>query len=223
MNNFLTIAIDGPASSGKSTVSKQIAKDLNLVYIDTGAMYRALTLAAIRQDIDFGDELKLAELLENIAISFEPSENGQLVFINGEDITQAIRSSEVTNNVSQVSFHESVRSELVKRQRELANSKSVIMDGRDIGTVVLPNANVKIFLVASVKERAERRYKENLERGINTSFEELTEEIVKRDEKDSNRKISPLKQAEDAVKLDTTGLTIPEVVKKIKQIIEKTK
>lgn len=223
MNNFLTIAIDGPASSGKSTVSKQIAKDLNLVYIDTGAMYRALTLVAIRKNVDFGDEIKLAKLLGNMAISFEPSATGQLVFINGEDVTQAIRSSEVTNNVSQVSFHASIRNELVKRQRELANYKSVIMDGRDIGTVVLPNANVKIFLVASVKERAERRYKENLERGINTSFEALTEEIIKRDKKDSSRDISPLKQAEDAVKVDTTGLTIPEVVGKIKQIIQKTK
>lgn len=223
MNNFLTIAIDGPASSGKSTVSKQIAKELNLVYIDTGAMYRALTLVAIRKNVDFGDEIKLAKLLGNMAISFEPSATGQLVFINGEDVTQAIRSSEVTNNVSQVSFHASIRNELVKRQRELANYKSVIMDGRDIGTVVLPNANVKIFLVASVKERAERRYKENLERGINTSFEALTEEIIKRDKKDSSRDISPLKQAEDAVKVDTTGLTIPEVVGKIKQIIQKTK
>ena len=216
----LKIAIDGPASSGKSTVAKLLAEEFNLLYVDTGAMYRSLTYAALQTDTPVHDEEKLVDLLDQTKISFKRVAKGQLVYVNDQEVTNQIRENDVTNNVSMVSSFEKVREELVHQQREIAKDSGVVMDGRDIGTVVLPRADVKIFLVASVEERAERRYLENKEKGIASSLEKIKEEIQVRDEFDSNRKVSPLKQAEDAILLDTTSLSIIEVVQKCKDIIE---
>lgn len=214
------IAIDGPASSGKSTIAKRLADIYDLVYIDTGAMYRSLTYLALQNNISVEDESKLMGLLGKTEIVLERKDEGQSVLVNGEDITDAIRQNDVTNNVSVVSSYSSVRKELVKRQQEMAQHVGVVMDGRDIGTVVLPDAEVKIYLVASVEERAERRYLENKQKGIETDYEQLKEEIIARDYYDMNREVSPLEQAEDAIRLDTTGLTIEEVVNKCQIIIK---
>ena len=224
MNNNLKIAIDGPASSGKSTIAKLLADKYQLVYVDTGAMYRTLTYLALKKEVEVDDEEGLVQLLKDIEITFKRLPNRQLVFANEEDVTEEIRQHDVTNNVSIVSSFSKVREELVNRQQVIAEESGVVMDGRDIGTVVLPNADVKIFLVASVLERAERRYLENKENGIESDFERLKQEIIARDEYDSNREVSPLKQAEDAIRLDTTSLGILEVVNKCVEIInEKTK
>jgi cytidylate kinase len=219
-SNF-SIAIDGPASSGKSTIAKILADDYQLVYVDTGAMYRTLTYLALKNNVPVNDEKRLIELLDNVKITFEKQADGQLVFANDEDVTEAIRQNDVTNNVSEVSSFSKVREELVQRQQDIAENTGVVMDGRDIGTTVLPQAEIKIFLVASVEERAERRYLEHKEKGIDSDFERLKQEIQDRDEYDSNREISPLKQAKDAIRLDTTSLSIPEVVEKCKEIIDK--
>ena len=216
----MQVAIDGPASSGKSTISKWIAKETGFLYLDTGAMYRATTLAFLRNNISVDDASAIDELLENLVISFKNTEDGQLVFLNGEDVTREIRDLEVTRNVSEVSAIKAVRVKLVQMQREIAENHSIIMDGRDIGTVVLPNAELKIFLVASVKERALRRFRENQEKGIELSLEKLEEEIAHRDFLDSTRKESPLKKADDAIEIDTTSLSIQEVVSKITNLIQ---
>lgn len=219
MTNF-QVAIDGPASAGKSTIAKILATKLNYVYVDTGAMYRIITLAAKKNGIAYNDEEKIKNLLSQTEIRFEPSTPVQRVFLNDTDVTEEIRSAEVTNNVSVVASFADVRSNLVNRQREIANNNSVIMDGRDIGTTVLPEADVKIFLVASVDERAQRRYKENVAKGMTTDLETLKREIEARDYKDSHRQISPLTQAKDAILVDTTGQSIDDVVAKIANIIE---
>lgn len=219
MTNF-QVAIDGPASAGKSTIAKILATKLNYVYVDTGAMYRTITLAAKKNGIAYNDEEKIKNLLSQTEIRFEPSTPVQRVFLNDIDVTEEIRSAEVTNNVSVVASFADVRSNLVNRQREIANNNSVIMDGRDIGTTVLPEADVKIFLVASVDERAQRRYKENVAKGMTTDLETLKREIEARDYKDSHRQISPLTQAKDAILVDTTGQSIDDVVAKIANIIE---
>ena len=224
MDINLKIAIDGPASSGKSTIAKLLADKYQLVYVDTGAMYRTLTYLALKNNIEVDDEEGLVQLLKDIEIIFKRLPDGQLVFANEEDVTDAIRQHDVTNNVSVVSSFSKVREELVSRQQVIAEEFGVVMDGRDIGTVVLPDADVKFFLVASVLERAERRYLENKENGIESDFERLKQEIIARDEYDSNREVSPRKQAEDAIRLDTTSLDILEVVNKCVEIInEKTK
>ncbi|MDT2613762.1 (d)CMP kinase [Enterococcus dongliensis] len=215
----ISIAIDGPASSGKSTVAKILASDFHFIYVDTGAMYRAVTFLAIKHNIAFSDESALANLTKRYPITFKPAGQGQLVFADGEEITQAIRQPDVTAAVSEVSAHGNVRKELVKAQRQLAETGGIVMDGRDIGTTVLPQAEVKIFLVASVEERAQRRYKENQEKGIEMDFEAIKEAIAKRDYLDSHREVSPLVQAADAVLVDTTGMSIEQVVMKIKEII----
>ena len=218
----IQIAIDGPASSGKSTVAKIIAKDFGYTYLDTGAMYRAATYIALRNQISPDEPSQLLELLEQYPISFGRAETGeQLVFVGDVDVTNPIRENEVTNTVSAFAAIPAVREKLVALQQEIARLGGIVMDGRDIGTVVLPQAELKIFLVASVDERAERRYKENLSKGIETDLETLKEEIAARDYKDSHRETSPLKQAEDAIYLDTTGLSILEVVEKIKSEAQK--
>lgn len=217
------IAIDGPASSGKSTIAKILADKYSLVYVDTGAMYRTLTYLALKNNVPVTNEDLLLKLLKETTISFKKIKEGQLVFADDEDVTEAIRSHEVTNNVSEVSAFAKIREELVSRQQKIAKDTGVVMDGRDIGTVVLPNADVKIFLVASVEERAERRYLENQAKGIDSDFERLKQEINARDDYDSNREVSPLKQASDAVRLDTTSLSIEEVVEKCMNIIERKK
>ncbi len=220
MNKKIQIAIDGPASAGKSTVAKIIAKKNGYIYCDTGAMYRALTLAAINNKIDMDSEEALMSLLSQLSISFTQEKDGQHVHLNEKDVTNEIRSNDVTNSVSKVSAYKTIREEMVIRQQKFADSSSIVMDGRDIGTVVLPNADLKIFLVASVTERAERRYKENLSKGIESDFEKLKQEIADRDHYDSTRKNSPLVQAEDAILVDTSGLTIDEVVEKIEKLMK---
>ena len=218
----IQIAIDGPASSGKSTVAKIIAKDFGYTYLDTGAMYRAATYIALNNQISPEESSRLLELLEQYPISFGRAETGeQLVFVGDVDVTNPIRENEVTNAVSAFAAIPVIREKLVALQQEIAQQGGIVMDGRDIGTVVLPKAELKIFLVASVDERAERRYKENLSKGIETNLETLKEEIAARDYKDSHRATSPLKQAEDAIYLDTTGLSILDVVEKIKSEAQK--
>lgn len=215
----IQVAIDGPASAGKSTVAKIVARKLHFIYCDTGAMYRAVTFAALKNHVKLDDDQALKALLKTIEIRFVPAEPEQRVFVNDEEVTQAIRTPEITNNVSLVSAQPSVRTELTKRQQTIAEAGGIVMDGRDIGTTVLPHAEVKIFLVASVHERAVRRFKENQTKGIQTPLDVLEKEIEERDYKDSHREISPLMQAQDAVLVDTTSLNIDQVVNKILAII----
>ncbi|WP_105113949.1 (d)CMP kinase [Streptococcus suis] len=222
----IQIAIDGPASSGKSTVAKIIAKDLGYTYLDTGAMYRSATHLALQNGIEVTDQDGIVALLAQNPIRFGRDENGQqLVFVGDQDVTLPIRDNQVTNNVSAVAALPLVREELVRLQQEIAQAGGIVMDGRDIGTVVLPQAELKIFLIASVEERALRRFKENTERGIETDLETLKEEIAARDLKDSTREVSPLKAAEDAITFDTTGVSIQGVVQfiseKAKEILDK--
>ena len=220
-NKKIRIAIDGPAAAGKSTVAKNIAKKLNIVYIDTGAMYRALTLKALDKNIDIKDEQALIQLLKATEIELVQQENEQKVLLDGYDVTEDIRNQKVTNVVPYVAEHKQVREELVRRQRKLADRISVVMDGRDIGTHVLPDAELKIFLIASVEERAKRRHKENVEKGFPSDLKQIMKEIKERDERDSNRATSPLVQAEDAIAIDTTSLSIEEVTEKILQEVKK--
>ncbi|HEL1739780.1 TPA: (d)CMP kinase [Streptococcus suis] len=222
----IQIAIDGPASSGKSTVAKIIAKNFGYTYLDTGAMYRSATYLALTNGIEVTDQNRIVALLAQYPIRFGRDENGQqLVFVGDEDVTLPIRDNQVTNNVSAVAALPLVREELVRLQQEIAQAGGIVMDGRDIGTVVLPQAELKIFLIASVEERAFRRFKENTERGIETDLESLKQEIAARDYKDSHREVSPLKAADDAITFDTTGVSIEGVVKfiseKAKEILDK--
>ncbi|MDR4948420.1 (d)CMP kinase [Neobacillus cucumis] len=219
MNKKISIAIDGPAAAGKSTVAKIVAEKLSYIYIDTGAMYRALTYKAILNQLDLEDESSLLDTLLSTVIELRPSEKGQLVFLDNQDVTDLIRSTEVTNSVSYVARQPKVREEMVKRQQAFATEGGVVMDGRDIGTHVLPNAEVKVFLLASVNERAERRHAENLEKGFPSDLEQLKSEISQRDKLDSEREVAPLKKAIDAIEIDTTSLTIPDVVEKIMVLV----
>ncbi len=219
MDKRISIAIDGPAAAGKSTVAKVVAKKLSYVYIDTGAMYRTITYAALEQKVDIENEDQLMEVVKNVKIEFQQGENTQLVFLNGQDVSDVIRTPEVTNRVSIVAKHRLVREEMVRRQQELAEKGGVVMDGRDIGTHVLPDAEVKIFMLASVEERAERRHLENMNKGFDSNLEQLKKEIAQRDKLDSEREVSPLKKADDALELDTTSLSIEEVVQKIMGIV----
>ena len=223
MTMGLQVAIDGPASAGKSTVAKRVAKKFGYVYCDTGAMYRAVTLAALQQGLSMTDTEKISELAKQIKITFQPAEPEQQVFINGQEVTRDIRLPKVAKNVSAVAAIPTVRQEMTKQQRQIAAEGGIVMDGRDIGTTVLPHAPVKIFMVTTAHERARRRYLENKQKGITTtSLEELQRAIELRDQKDSTRKVSPLTQASDAIRLDTTNLTIDEVVAEISKIIKKT-
>lgn len=210
--SHISIAIDGPAAAGKSTIAKRVAKKLEYLYIDTGAMYRAVTLYVL----EHGDEI-IQDISNHIHITFGTSDE---VYLNDKDVSKEIRSPEVTNNVSRVSAIGDVRTYLVDMQREISRTSSVVMDGRDIGTTVLPDAEVKIFMQASPKVRAERRLIEETARGNNIDLETLTAEIIRRDEIDSTRKNSPLVKAEDAVLLDTSHLSIEEAEAKIIQLVE---
>lgn len=211
----IRIAIDGPAGAGKSTIAKLAAEKLNYTYVDTGAMYRAITYKSIKNGLDLSSEQEIVKLLEETSIELQPSENGQQVYLDGENVSEAIRTQDVTANVSQVAAHALVREDLVKRQMVLANTGGVIMDGRDIGTHVIPDAELKIFMSASADERARRRFVDNDKRGIHIEFEELKADIIRRDKFDSEREASPLVQAEDALYLDTTELSIEQVVDEI--------
>lgn len=218
MRKPISIAIDGPAAAGKSTVARKVAGKLAYVYIDTGAMYRALTLKVLESGVDPEDELKIKDLLEMTKIELIPNGETQIVKLDGSDVTAMIRTEEISNKVSLVAKHPGVRDEMVKRQRILAAKGGVVMDGRDIGTHVLPNAEVKIFLSASVEMRALRRYHENLEKGLHADLEQMKADIALRDKRDSEREAAPLKKAEDAVEIDTTELRIDQVVDAIMSI-----
>ncbi|WP_421379274.1 (d)CMP kinase [Bacillus salacetis] len=219
MDKKLRIAIDGPAAAGKSTVAKIVAEKLSYIYIDTGAMYRSITYKAIESDVDLNDEENLHKLLLDTKIELAPGPDGQLVYVDGQEVTQEIRQNNVTNSVSIAAKHRLVREEMVKRQQELANEGGVVMDGRDIGTHVIPDAEVKVFLLASVEERAKRRHSENTSKSIPSDLEQLKSEIAQRDKLDSEREVSPLKKASDAVEIDTTSLGIDEVASRILALV----
>jgi len=211
------IAIDGPAAAGKSTIAQKIACRLGYVYIDTGAMFRAITLKALKNGINVEDEKRIENLLQGTDIELSDTKD---VYLDGEKVTDEIRMPEVSRNVSIVAAYKGVRDEMKARQIQYAREHSVVMDGRDIGTAVLPNADVKIFMTASVDVRAERRYKENVLRNIPTDIEALKKEITKRDELDSTREHAPLTKAADAIEVDTSHLTIEEAVDKIIKIVK---
>ena len=215
------IAIDGPAGAGKSTIAKMAAKKLDFIYVDTGAMYRAMALYFLHREIDAKDEKKIAEACEHINVTIAYQEGEQQVLLNGENVNAFIRTEEVSMMTSNTSKYPAVREKLLYLQRELAAANNVIMDGRDIGTCVLPDAELKIYLTASASERAKRRYLEQKERGVESDLAQIERDIIARDEQDMNREIAPLKQAEDAIYLDTSDMTIEEVVTKIVSLVQK--
>ena len=214
----LVVAIDGPAAAGKSTVAKMVAKKIGATYIDTGAMYRAVTYFALSQNIDPKDESAVVSLLPKLKLDIKEDER---IFLNGTDVTKQIRSIEVNDNVSYVASYKDIRLALVDIQRKMSESISVVMDGRDIGTYVLPNADIKIFQVASVGTRALRRYKENISKGIQCELEDIEIGLKKRDHIDSTRTFAPLKPADDSIVLDTSNLSIEEAVDAVIKIIKK--
>ena len=216
----INIAIDGPAGAGKSTVAKQLARNFGYIYVDTGAMYRAMALHFLRQGIDASDEAAIAAACGAVEISLEYKEGAQQIILNGENVTGLIRTEEVGNMASNTSVYLPVRKKLVELQRQLARKKDVIMDGRDIGTAVLPDATLKVYLTASSHVRAERRYKELAEKGVECNLEEIEQDIIDRDARDMNRELSPLRQAEDAVLLDTSRMTFDEVIDEMEEMIE---
>lgn len=214
------IAIDGPAGAGKSTIAKKVAKQLGFIYVDTGAMYRAIALYLLRNKIAPDDTNGISQATKQIEVTISYENGEQQVILNGENVSGLIRTEEVGKMASAGAKNIAVREKLLDLQRTLASAENVIMDGRDIGTYVLPNANVKIYLTASSAERANRRYKELQEKGIVCNLQEIEQDIIARDEQDMNRDVAPLKQAEDAVFLDSSNMTIEEVVQKIISIYE---
>lgn len=224
MPEKIRIAIDGPAASGKSTTARLLAKKLSYLYIDTGAMYRAATLSVLRAGIDIHDEQAVVEHVKKIKISLKIIDGVQRTFLNGENVSGLIRTPEINQVISVISSYPGVRQVLIEQQRQLAREGGVVMDGRDIGTVVLPDAELKVFLVASLEERARRRQLDLERRGIQMDLEEIKKEIARRDELDSSRSAAPLKKAADARQLDTTHLTIKQQVEIIYQwALEKIK
>ncbi|MHB1315366.1 MAG: (d)CMP kinase [Christensenellales bacterium] len=217
----IAIAVDGPAGAGKSTVAKLVAQKLGLLYLDTGAMYRAVALYMLENGIDYDDKDAVAASLDEVEICVAYENNIQTIYLNGSNVTNLIRTPQVTKAASGVALIPEVRLKLVEIQRQIAADNNVIMDGRDIGTYVLPNANYKFFLTASVQERARRRYLEQVKKGIEQSQEEIEKEIAARDHNDSTRAFAPLKQAEGAILVDTTGMDIDSVVHYILQRVER--
>ncbi|MFV0380478.1 MAG: (d)CMP kinase [Anaerorhabdus sp.] len=213
----LNIAIDGPTAAGKGTIAKELALRLNYKYLDTGVMYRCVAYNALKNNVKLNDEVKIASLIKKMDLRIEKSN----IILNGVDVTSAIRDLEISSAASEVAKLVSVRNEMVSLQRDIAKDRGIVMDGRDIGTVVLPDADLKIFLTADPKVRAMRRYLEYKKNGVDCELEELVDQINKRDFQDSNREISPLKKAEDAIELDTSNLTIEEVVSDIEKLVLK--
>ncbi|RMD48872.1 MAG: (d)CMP kinase [Ignavibacteria bacterium] len=222
MSENLIIAIDGPAASGKSTAAKRLARELGYLYLDTGAMYRAITYSVIKRNI-FGEIDKIIDFVKGINLSMKYENGVTRVFVNGEEVTDFIRTPEVSGKVSEISRIPEVRSEMVKLQRKLADEGNLVAEGRDITTVVFPEADVKIYMTASVEERAERRYKEHLERGDEITLDEVLENLKKRDEIDSGREVSPLRKAEDAVELDTTDITVDQELQRMVDLVNEAK
>ena len=214
------IAIDGPAGAGKSTIAKKLAKELGYVYVDTGAMYRAIAYYFLQNQVDVNDEEAIASACPNVNVTIAYQNGDQQVLLNAENVNGVIRKEEVGKTASTTSVYPVVRAKLMDLQRELAMKENVIMDGRDIGTVVLPNADVKIFLTASSKVRAKRRYDELTEKGVECDFDEIEKDIIDRDYRDMHRETAPLKQAEDAILLDSSELDIDGVVNRMKEIIK---
>lgn len=218
---YVSVAIDGPAGAGKSSVSKAAAKSLGFTYIDTGAMYRAAALFAIEHGIDLKNSVQeLISHLDDIKIVIKYTDEGQRIYLSGKDVSERIREEEVSVGASDVAVIPQVRTKLVELQREMAKSANVIMDGRDICEYVLPDAQVKIFLTASVDSRARRRYDELTAKGIECDFEKIKADMEYRDKNDSTRAVSPLKQAKDATLVDTTDLTFEQTVEKVKELIK---
>ncbi len=216
----MKVAVDGPAGAGKSTISKEVAKRLGFVYIDTGAMYRAIGLAAVRRGIETTDAEGVESILSEVEVAISHNQDGQQIFLNGENVSEEIRLPEISVAASNVAVIPAVRLKLVELQRRMAEETDVIMDGRDIGTYVLPDAEVKIFLTASVEERAKRRLKELEEKGIETDLEAVLSDMQYRDKNDSGREFAPLKAAEDSIPFDNTDITLSRAVDKICEIIK---
>ena len=217
------VAIDGPAGTGKGTLAKNIAEKFNLINIDTGAMFRCVALEFINRKISQNDDSEIEKLLNEIDIKLESINHENRIFLNGKDVTERIRENDVNDLVSPISVIKDVREKLAEMQRKIAKGQDVIMEGRDIGTAIFPNADVKIYLDATPEERAKRRMKQNEEKGIKTSFEEALKNILDRDTRDSNRAIAPLKKADDAINIDSTNMTIDEVVEEVSKIIKNKK
>ena len=214
------VAIDGPAGAGKSTVAKRVAKELGFVYVDTGAMYRALAVYFLKQGLKPEETEKIASACKEAVVTIGYEEGVQQVYLNGENVTSLLRTEEVGNMASVSSAIPEVRAQLLELQRELAKAQDVVMDGRDIGTNILPNADVKVYLTASVETRAKRRFLELTEKGVSCNLEEIAHDIEERDTRDMNREIAPLKQAEDAVYVDSSDMSIDEVVSAIKSLCD---
>ncbi len=210
-----SIAIDGPAGAGKSTIAKKVAKTLGFIYVDTGAMYRAMALYMIKEGVDASDAEKISATCTSADITIKHENGEQVVYLNGENVNGLIRTEEVGNMASASSVNGDVRRKLVELQQKMAKTTDVVMDGRDIGTVVLPDANLKVYLTASSRVRAERRYKELIAKGTECNIDDIEKDIIDRDYRDMHRENSPLKQAEDAVLLDSSDMTIDEVAEKI--------
>ncbi len=217
MDRKINIAIDGPSASGKSTIAKRLCRELGDKHLDTGAMYRCVALKVSRTGINYKDKAAMKQLLNSINIDFTPKGK---VLLDGEDVSAAIRTNEISMLASDVSTQLAVRQHLVKLQQEMSKNKGYVMDGRDIGTVVLPDAEVKIFMTASAETRAQRRYLENKERGIKSNLRALKQEIIERDYQDTHRTHSPLKKADDAIEIDTSDMTIVQVTDEILKIVE---
>lgn len=221
---MFNVAIDGPAGAGKSTIAKMVAKKLGFTYVDTGSMYRAMALACLRAGLKATDEAEVCKVCEGLDVSLEYDENGaQQVILNGENVNAYIRTEEVGNMTSAIAVYGPVREKLVELQRKLGTKFDVIMDGRDIGTCVLKDAPVKIYLTASSRTRAERRYKELTEKGVECNLDDIEKDIIDRDYRDMNREISPLKQADDAILVDSSNMGIDEVVNELVRIIEEAR
>ena len=219
----MIVAVDGPAGSGKGTVTKRIEKELGFLNLDTGATYRCVALATLKNDVKLEEIEKIIQIANEINIEIDNTQEKDIILLNGEDVSKEIRSKEVTAIVSQISSIIPVREKMVEVQRKLATGKNVIVEGRDIGTVVFPNADIKIYLDASEEIRAKRRYEENIQNGIKTTYEEVLENVKMRDYNDMHKKVGALKKAEDAIVIDSSNLSIDEVVKKIEDIIKEHK